>query len=203
MEKPAKDYSIVECKNLILEYQSTRNEETFKLILLKLDKYLLYLIHKFRSRYPHLKREEMQELYHIAVLGLHQGVLSLPKNWFPEKIFLWVGSYIKAAFKRSFNYKRHEFSLEQKIVQSNENRDEYISYLENAREKYDSNLNQINLKLILSSDILNKEEKKYIELKYYKNFTLEDMSKELNLSKGAICKKLQKIIQKLRENIEK
>lgn len=192
--------SIERAKELILKYQETRDEEVFKSLLIKFDKYLIYLIHKFTDVYPYLlKGEDLQELYHLAILGFHQGILSLPKDWRPDGIYLWVGSYVKAVYKKTYQYKFHETSLDMVAIYHNENRGEQTHQHHEAIEEHARKMDGFLLDNFINSPLLSEDEKEYIKLRYIDGLFLKDIAKIKGMTYVGVYNKIRKIVRRLKK----
>ena len=188
-----------ECKEMILEYQKTKDPHIFQVLLAKFDKYLVYLTHKFYNKYWYIKGTEFQELYHIAIIAFEQGLCSIRPEWRPDGIFLWVGSYIKYAFKKNCIYRRSETSLDAIVEQVGDSPNINIKKLEENTEDV---VEEMDKHLMFTSDILTADEKDYIRLRYSEGLFLKEIGKIKGVSYGMVAYILEKIATKLKEHFK-
>jgi len=196
--------SIEDCKELILEYQKNKDREIFAAILIKLDKYLLYLVDKFKSlpKFFFLKGEDPQELYHIAIIGLQKGCLSLRPEWRPEAIYLWMGSYIKAELRREFKYKRFETPLNKAAIEDGrESDDDSYQYIQ-SKEKHVEAFKEMDLKILLDSEVLTDDDREFLELKYYRGLPHWKIGEMKGLSASGAWNRIKRILKTLEESAD-
>lgn len=188
-------------KKLILEFQKTRDQKTFEIILGIFDTYLVYLLKKFKSRYRVLRYENDQELYHISIIGFYDGISKLHSDWREDKILLWIGSYVKMHLLKEYKYKNREVPLEEtESFPTNDKSYQNKSKFESIR-KFDKSLECLNLKSLINEKFLNKKELELIELKYYKGMSIKDIAIYLGRSSAAIFKRHQKLCEKIRRRL--
>lgn len=87
---------------LALKYNENKDEKIFATLLAKFDKLLLHVIYKYQVSHQYLYREEMQELYHIAILGLAKAIRNMKASTKLEKIPVSVASYAMAELKQAY-----------------------------------------------------------------------------------------------------
>lgn len=194
--------SLVNSKELILQFQKSKDKKIFETILGIFDTYLVYLLKKFKRNYKILRYENEQELYHIAVIGFYDGVLKLHSDWREDKILLWLGSYVKMHLLKEFKYKNREVNLDESESfpiddKSRPNKSKFESI-----RKFDRMLECINLKDMINEKNLTKNELELIDLKYYKGMAIKDIAKLLHRSSAAIFKRHQKLCEKLKKRIQ-
>jgi hypothetical protein len=88
----------------VLEYRKTSNPIIFAQLLKRLDGLLLHTIFKLKRNKSYLKRIEEQDLYHTAILGLHDAIRSMPEiepvDDFPMRVISYIKSNIRKEFAR-------------------------------------------------------------------------------------------------------
>ena len=101
-EQEPDDLTLEECLELVARYQRTDNRRVFLLLLAKFDLLILSVIHRMRKRHRCLRREEMQALYHVGIIGFAAALKKLPEDEEPRKIPAWIVAYVKAELRRDY-----------------------------------------------------------------------------------------------------
>lgn len=173
-------------KELILQYQKERKPEQFALILLKYDKYILYVVHELIRRRFNLKNEDIQDLYQIGILGFHKGILAFKAYVDPNLLILVIKAYIKAEIKQNYRYKENEVHLE---VFPN-------LLVSDQKEKIFAKLF---LEHILSSDQFNKNDKEILRMKFQEDATAQEIADALGQPRINIYKAIPRLLKKITE----
>src|SRR5665213_1276875 len=91
------------CKRKIHEYQRTKNEKTFDLLLAKYDKYLVSLAWDFKSRVQNI---DLEDLYHSAVLGFGTAISRFKTQAPSSLIIAVIKAYVKEELEQKFTRNR-------------------------------------------------------------------------------------------------
>jgi hypothetical protein len=195
------NFSLEKCKKLILKYQETKDSEIFYSLLAHFDKYLIFLIYKYNKYVSFLRNEPIQDLYHISILGFLKGILSLKKTLPAEKLILRIGSYVVSELKQNYIYKIKENIpiFEEGIINNDISKIFYVK----GYQEYNKQLAEISISIILSTSILEKEEKELIILKYINNYTYSEIAKKKNLSYNKTFRLIEGAIIKLQEGVKR
>lgn len=182
-------------KELALEFVETKNPNIFTEIIKKVDRLLLYTIHKARKRRYHLKNVALQDLYHSAIVGLYRALLKVkadePGSKIITKIVRYVTNEIVKDNKRS---KEKSFALsdEDKLV------DNTLVYkdleMEFIRERF--------WKLI-DDDVISLEEFEMIVMRFINDMTLEEIAAQFGNSKDTVSKTIENVLHRMKYEFTK
>lgn len=216
MQTEANAISIELAKELIHEYQKTRNPELYQRISAKFDGWIIYLIRKIEW-FTWLRDVDSQDLYGEALIGFHKGILALPQDWMGNKIYLFIGGYIKNELRNRYrNIKTFEVNMED-FKQSNsqvpfsdestfverENGHIFHQY-ESAVKQHKKEKNIIEINLLLNTpNLLTPLEKQYLELTYFKGLDGPQVGKIMGCSRQWVSHELLRITKKLRDYVNK
>lgn len=182
------------CKELILEYQHTRDPQTFRFLIAKFDKYLAYLIIRFRKQYKVLQGESLQELYHISIVAFHKSILAAKPGHRPEDLLIRIGSYVKYDLLAHFRYKSREAPYDNLLMERKEKgrtskeHDDLVMAMDVAE-----------VHKLLDSGELSKEDKEFIKMRYEKGMTFESIGKKLVVQKCSAYKRGQKVLKRVKQ----
>ena len=180
------NFTLEHCKRLVLEYQKTKDVETFRILLAKFDLYILYVINKFKMRYNYLRGEDPQELYHTGIIGFQKGLLSLTPELDPFFVLLNIKDCVRTELKQTYSYKSKELSYE--VLP------EIISNDDTERD--------FDVKLLCdyisdSSDFSDRERKLLI-LRFKDGKEVKEIAKELGCSEINVYKRLESLVQRVK-----
>jgi hypothetical protein len=213
--------TIDRAKELIHTYQETRDPQVYKQILAKFDRWIIYLLRKIEW-FSWLRGEDSQDLYGEALIGFHKGVLALPHDWEGNKIYLFLGGYVKNELRNKYRFKIFEVNARELVhtdtsfVEDDENtssksmQDHVFHQYEAAESQYkkDRKIAEVNL-LINTPGLLTPIEKRYIELFYLQGFdgpkVAEIMVQEKlipSCSRQWVSHEVRRILIKLKDHIE-
>jgi hypothetical protein len=184
--------SLENMKNRALEFKRTRDPKLFSLLLFRFDHFVIYVCSKFRRRFSFLADVPMEDIYHTAILATYKSFISMPDTWRTDQLLLRISSYIKSELFTWFN---------DRVALKSDRLEPYdLECLEttSAQDLED----QINCSLILDS--LTAEDRILIDRKLMQATTYKDLGKEYGgISKQAICKRVNKILKKIRSVVDK
>lgn len=184
--------SLDKVKEKVLEYKQTRDPELFGLLLLRFDRFAVYLCHKFKRKYVFLNYAPLEDLYHTAIIAVHKSFISMPDTWKTELLLQRIKSYIKQEFYSWFNNK---VSLRSDSFE----RCQWDYYeMKSARDLR----NKISCYLLLDS--LTETDRILIIKKIMEGWTYEELRQEYGgVSKQSLAKRVKKILKKIREVADK
>jgi RNA polymerase sigma factor (sigma-70 family) len=192
--------SLARSKELMLEYQETRDPALFSLLLAKFDKYIIRLVHKFKKSYEILEDEGLQELYHTAILGFHKALMGMKEKHKPEYMFLFFTAFVKYELRRMYEYKVREVSYEVAVTEAKVTEGEHLSH------KMDEMFTEFDLTImreVLNSQVLTEADKIYVELRYKKGMTYGEIGKVLVLTDTQAHNRGKNLFRKVRKIFRK
>lgn len=183
--------TIEKCKELVLEYQKTRDPKIFSLLIAKFDIFIMYCIRKYRKCVWFVRGESLQELYHVSILGIHKGILTFHKEDSPSSLLWRIKNYLMEELRQEYSYKIKESPEEigGDILQ-NKVMEEYKKY----REK-------LFVSTLMNSSILTDYEKELIKLRYLEELTVEEVSKKIGHAYSTTWIHLDQILKKIKEKL--
>ena len=174
-------------KEKILEYKHTRDPELFSMLLLRFDRFAIYLSLKFQRKYVFLNYVPLEDLYHTAIIATHKAFVSMPDSWKVKLILQRIKSYIKCEFFSLFNDK----------VALRSDSFERCGWNYYETKSAQDLRNKIDCYVILSS--LSEGDRILIIKKIMEDNTYEELRQEYgNISKQTLSKRVQKILKKIR-----
>jgi len=184
--------TLEQMKAKILEFKRTRNPRIFSLLLFRFDFFLVGVCSKFKWKFTFLTEIPIEDLYHTAILGTYKSFISMPDTWKTEKLLLRISSYVKQEF---FNWYRDKVAMKSYRLEP--------FHFECQETKAAKDLeDQINCFIILDS--LTAEDRTLIDRKLMQARTYKDLGKEFGgISKQAIWKRVDKILKKCRNVVDK
>lgn len=100
-------------KDLVMEYQIARDPVCFSKILKRTDRLLLSTIHKHVRR-RNLRKVDLRDLYHSAIVGLGRAALTSPENETPDKVIARIIAYVRLEIDND-HWKRHKPSDDKQV----------------------------------------------------------------------------------------
>lgn len=176
--------SLARSKELMLEYQKTRDPEIFGMLLAKFDKYLIQLVYKFSKCYKTMQSESLQELYHTAILGFHKAVLGMKEKHRPEYMFLFFTAFVKYELRMAYEYKLKELPYEAEVFEVYNN-----TSPEELRDSVDANL----VKALLESDALTETDRRLVVLRFNEGKSYPEIGKILGMTRANAWRKVQRL----------
>lgn len=159
--------------SLISQYQATGDEKIFAILLAKYDELLLKTLYDYQRLKLYMRKDPLQELYHIAITGFHDAVKKIPSTEKPYKIPAWIVSYVKHAFDNSYRAEITDKALFK--------RKSYV-FTDTAQDRtstYNSVKNNMDVEVFLKCKRLTTDERKILKLYYLKDMKLADVSNEM------------------------
>lgn len=184
------NFSLRDALKMILEYNKTKDNELFLSLLAKFDMYLIYVAHKLKFKYSVLQYEEMQDLYHIAIIATSKAFKTVRASDDPETIPARIQAYIKAEVRRIYRYKYKEELLPQTEGKT-------------SRWDLDQHVSNIDLEDILKLSGLTEEEKGVVQLRFLGGYSYNEIQNSLGLTKMKIRWRLKLALSKLSKFIRK
>jgi len=173
------------CKAFMLEYQRTKDEEIFSYLLAKYDKFLLKLAWGMKKR---VREIPIEDLYHSAIVGFGNAVLQFKPKAPSSLIMAIIKAYVKREIESK--YISHNVGDEINIY--------YSIWKDEPNPKY-----AIDAVDILNSEILSKEEKDLLTLRFEDNMPFKDIGKQLGVCRQCVSNRLHRVINKIREYLKK
>lgn len=191
------NFSLEKCRALIKAYQENKDIYTRDLLLAKFDKYLAHVIYDLRKKYSYLRGEDLQGLYHTAVLGFYKAIEVFECTLPPEMIFFVVRSYVRNELDIFYAYKVKEQVCADIIVRFD---DLELGHTDNEVKKF---YKQISTNLLLSHPSLKLAEKTLLEGLYCQGFTRKELAKLSGFTEPTVALHLKNALKKLRKILKR
>ena len=201
------NFSPEKCKDLIIKYQQTNDEEIFALLLAKYDLYIVKNVSRLKKNYKHLQNEDIKELYHIGIIAFSNTLKKFNPNSNCNFIMIAIKRSIEKEIARYYKYKINEGIIPRYLDDDFVKKSSYKSLLFKYRESelgdFDKVSDKISFSIITSSHILSDHEKQLLELKFIQGKVSEDISKILDIPSSTIRYQIRGAITKLRKALKK
>jgi len=181
------------CRELILRYQKTQDNELYTLLLAKYDRYLISLVSTLKRRYKYLRNEPLIDLYHTAIIGFSKALTKLKPVVTPGLVIHVIKAYVKAEIRKEFESRKYEMGKE--IEESMESR--------NSFKEFTKMTDSISVHLITSSSVLTKSERLLLSLRFSDDLTLREISDKTKKSPQSVHYAIKQILKKLHSRIVK
>jgi len=186
---------LAECKNLVLEYQKTKDPKIFSTLLARFEGTLVKTITECKKKIRYLRNEPLQELYHTSIIGFTKAIISFPENFYAELLPKRIHSYIMGELKQVYKYKINEIDIGKTS--------ELMGELQKISDKnYLKELDELSVNMLMSSNLLNEKEKEELKERYLNNLELKEIAKKEKCVVSTIHFHLKKIINKLQEKLK-
>lgn len=207
-----RDYRLL--KDLALEFIHSRDPAIFIAIVLKVDRLLLYTIHKARKSKPYLRKVELQDLYHDAIVGLYMALLKFKADEPGSKLIYKITRYITneiAKGNRRTSRVAFPFSVEEVTFQV------HLYYSDMPRAGVYTN--QIadrltdrtpvykNLEMeftrdrftkLIEEDVISLEEYEMLTMHCVNDMTYKNIAKQFGISQPTVSRKIENALNRLR-----
>jgi len=206
------DYQLL--KELALEFVDSKSQSIFIAIIQKVDNLLLYTINKARIAKPYLRKVELQDLYHDAIIGTYYGLLKTKKNEPGSKILYWITRYISNELSKHYKpTKRIVFPFEVESVafqvhlylsdmahqeiylnQLKNNLSEEVSVFKNLESEF---VRERFAKLI-EEDVISSEEFMMLNMYFVDGMRYKNIAKQFGTSQPTVSRKIKNALNRLR-----
>jgi len=177
-------------KDLILQYKQSKDNRVFEQILSRVDKLIEYEVFLLRQKCPHLRREDKQDLYQTAILGLYTAINYVNVIDPPEIVLAKLVVYMKGEIKKT--YLRGIITC---------GFPENLGFSENA-DFNEIEYNEIMevLKGLVDRGVIEKRDLDFLEMKFSLELTLKEISQlsDPHVTEECIRKRIQKTLNKIR-----
>jgi RNA polymerase sigma factor (sigma-70 family) len=182
--------NLKQCKKLILEYQKTKDKKLFEVILIKYDRFIIFLVHRFRKSHYCLADEGLQDLYQVSILGFYKGILSIKKHHHLDKINFRISSYIKRELRTAYDYKGKVFSGS-------------LNWDKDPIENFAGDLSELSANLIINAEGFTEEDKELLRMRFLETKSLSSIGEKIGISAMGVSKRITKLILNLKKRFEK
>lgn len=181
-------------QELALQYRNSASTELFERILVRVDNLVLSVVHKCLSIYPHLLLEDLDDVYNVALIGLHNGLLKVKETETIDQTIARLIAYIKCAIKVEFPYKPlpEAYIRTQNQVDLTDPGDSVFSELE-----YE--FIQEALQHLVDEDILTQKELDLVNLRYRDDLSCGLIAKHLETTEGTVRKHVQDALLRIQQ----
>lgn len=187
------NFSIEKCKDLIKKYQEIKDTYTRDLLLAKFDKYLLHVVYALRKRYVYLRGEDLQGLYHTAVLGFYKALDVFDCTLPAYMIFFVIRSYIRNELDIFYAYKAKELQPFEPAIRFEDLK------LGHDKKKLETFYTNFSVLLLIDHPSLNEKERTFLTGIYCKGYSRKEMAAEYGCSAGTVHFHMKSAIRKLKK----
>jgi RNA polymerase sigma factor (sigma-70 family) len=186
------NWTLEKCRDRIKTYQTNKDEYTRDLLLAKFDKYLVHIIHELRKKYSYLRDEEMQGLYHTAVLGFYKALDVFDCSLPPQMIFFVIRSYVRNELDIFFAYKNKEYLCPDLLALFEELN---LGYKFGELEEFYSRLSA---KFLMEHPLLKPMERVFLDGMYCQGMSRKELAKHFGYSDANVALLLKQALKKIR-----
>jgi len=93
-------------RELIRQYKQNKSQRIFALILKRVDDLIFTVLFELVKVDTYLLHVELEDLYHTAIIGLHDGIMSFSEDVDYKYTIARIIAYIKCCIRREFKYLR-------------------------------------------------------------------------------------------------
>jgi len=207
-----RDYQ--QLKELALEFVDSGSQSIFIAIIQKVDKLLLYTIYKARIAKPYLRRVELQDLYHDAIIGTYHGLLKTKKNEPGSKVLYWITRYVSNELSKHYKpTKRIVFPFEVESVafqvhlylSDMAHQETYLNQLKDNLSEEMPVYKNLELEFtrerfaqLIEEDVITTEEFKMLTMYFVNGMTYKTIAKEFDTSLVTVSRKIKNALNRLR-----
>jgi hypothetical protein len=182
-------------KGLILQYKQSKDSEVFEQILSRVDKLIEYEVFLLRQKCPHLRREDKQDLYQTAILGLYTAINYVNEEDSPSIVPAKLVVYMKAEIKKTYPNAIITCGSPEDLEVPEKGAFDEVEYNE-IREVLDGLVNR---------GIIEKRDLDFLEMKFSLELTLKEISKlsSPHVTEECVRRRIQKTLNKIRYEFRK
>lgn len=172
------------CKQKILEWQKTKNDELFSYLLAKYDRFLLKLVWGCRKQFSNVP---LEDLYHSSVVGFGEALTQFKQQAPTRLIMAVIKAYVKTEIEARYRSKQ-----------------EYES--NSYRRTEEDVINQdtiLDANFILNSDFLSDKERAFLRLRFDGSMTFKAIGLKYGITEQGASQRCKKIINKIQRKIKK
>jgi RNA polymerase sigma factor (sigma-70 family) len=189
--------SLPNCIPLIASYRETDDTVSFLRLLAQFDLLLVDTIHGMRRRYHVLLSESTQDMYHTAIVAFARSLKKIDMER-PELIPATIKAYVVSAIRKQYSYKEREIEEEEVVLDwFNVAPDVSQKRRRVSREQRDAE-RRLQVSEFMDAAGLTKEEEECVIKKFLGNSTLNDVAKDVGLTKDQVRYRIKTAMRKLR-----
>jgi RNA polymerase sigma factor (sigma-70 family) len=181
------NFSQEKCKRLILEYQQTKEERIFHLLLAKYDRYILKVIFEFQRKCPSLRIEKLQELYHTGIIGFSKSLRSFKEKSDSKYICNHIKCYVISELRNEYIKTESDRKILEELRRRQSNQ-------EPENHEWD-----LSVKMMLESKSLSKRDRRVLKYRYVDGLKLVAIGKKMNCHHTTIMDYLKKALKNLKK----
>jgi len=170
------------CLEMIYEYQLTNNRKLLYYLLAKFDKLLVKIIRDLRRANSLLNEESIQEMYHVAIVGMEKAFLRIKPGFDSNLLPAKIQSYVWAEVKQTYRHKTREYPSDHVEVHNALKKKTYDPHRENHAA--------LDLKFLFEASKLPQDWVEVIKLKFIDEMTTKEIQEKLSLSVKQVERKL-------------
>lgn len=207
-----RDYRLL--KELALEFVDNENPSIFMAILLKVDRLLLYTIHKARKAKPYLRKVDLRDLYQDAIVGLYNAILKTREDEPGKKIVYWITRYVtneiakhnKRTNKVSFPFSVSDIAFQVHLYSSD--MPQSGTYIDQIKDKLAENtpvyknleaeFTRDRFYKLIEDDVISLEEYAMLTMYFVSGMTYKAIAKQAKCSGATVSRRIESTLHRLR-----
>lgn len=166
------------CKRIIHEWQITKDERLFSLLLAKYDRYLIKISWGFHKKIG----VTLEDLYHSSIIGFGIAMTKFEHDDGAGMIMAVITSYVKREIESRYITRKPNESKELQVAQLNP---------VNSADILDS-------QMIMNSDYLSSSDKKLLSLRFEEGMSFKKIGEHLGICTRAASKRVLKVLERIR-----
>lgn len=207
-----RDYQLL--KDLALEFVADEKPKIFIAIVLLVEKLLFYTIHEARKAKPYLRKVDLQDLYHDAIIGLYAALLKTKKDEPGSKIIYNIVRYVnneitkqnkrtnKVAFPFSIGdvaFQVHLYSsdMPQSDVFINQIKDRMVDRI-SVFKNLESEFTRKRFTQLIEEDVISFEEFRMLTMYFVNDMPYRAIAEEFDTSLATVSRKIKDALNRLR-----
>ncbi len=172
------------CKTNIHEWQKTKDEELFSLLLAKYDRFLVKLAWNFYDKF--CGRVSLEDLYHTAIIGFGKAISHFKQHTLARLIMAEIKAYVKSEIEARY---KSELTLNP------------VGLMADSGDEINLEA-RLNADFIMNSDFLSKEDKELLEMKFYQRMTFKEIGQTFGITEQGASQRYRRIRSEIRKKIK-
>ena len=201
-------------KDLALEFKSGRDPVIFKKIAERTEWFLIYTIGKAKRVKPYLRRVDIQDLYQIAIIGLHRALLKVKKDEPGSKLLYKIWRYVnneiaicyKPTYRLAFPFSVSGVALQVYLYFADMSQSEmYISQIEDkliektpVYKDLEQEFTRNRFSKLIEEEVISFEEFEMLTMRFVNDMTYKDIAKQHGIASITVSKKIEDVLNRLR-----
>ena len=180
-------------KELALEYKETSDPKVFEKILYRVDLLVLKVVNVSIAICPHLVKEDPEDIYKVAILGLYKGLKTVKNEESSGITFARLIAYMRSAITSGFPYK----PLPELYINSQKALIEERPVYENLEFQ----LIKETIESLVENGVISKLEKDLVFHRYLYEYNCEELASMFGFSVSKVRKQIDDTLLVIRHQL--